>query len=298
MAVDAPGGFESLACNSVCAFDTANDTWTCDTNVVCGAMNNGADATAVHNFAGTGADYSAWGQCRSNGSFCCAHTEQQAPDKVYHVELLGTPEWDILSFHHAATASNLRPARSHDLTGSIFGNENGIEIIGELITGSNYAGDDYRDFLYGEGGEDTINGMADGDWIEGGDHDDTISGGTGADVIYGGDGNDTCAGDAGNDKLEGDDGDDSLSGGDDNDAVCDSTGILVCAVNGDNQLVGSLGTDVLWYDTTATCPVAATLSMGSSAGGEMNEECGDDATYPGGWGGCDLPITTKPAVCP
>ena len=204
---EAPGGFESLACNSVCAFDTANDTWTCDTNVVCGAMNNGADATAVHNFAGTGADYSAWGQCRSNGSFCCAHTEQQAPDKVYHVELLGTPEWDILSFHHAATASNLRPARSHDLTGSIFGNENGIEIIGELITGSNYAGDDYRDFLYGEGGEDTINGMADGDWIEGGDHDDTISGGTGADVIYGGDGNDTCAGDAGNDKLEGDDGD-------------------------------------------------------------------------------------------
>lgn len=60
------------------------------------------------------------------------------------------------------------------------------------------------EFIYGDYGDDEIEGSA------GSDH---LSGGPGVDIIYGHDGGDYLEGGAGNDKLYGNAGNDALSGG-------------------------------------------------------------------------------------
>jgi len=85
------------------------------------------------------------------------------------------------------------------------------------------AGDDYidglgsADSLYGGADNDTILGGGGDDLAEGGTGNDSLDGGAGADSLLGDLGADTLAGGAGNDTLSGGDGDDTLSGGDGND---------------------------------------------------------------------------------
>lgn len=69
-----------------------------------------------------------------------------------------------------------------------------------------------RDKLYGDGGDDTLNGSNDGDDLYGGADDDTLFGAGGADKLDGGTGNDELFGSAS--KYEDDGAVDSLIGGD------------------------------------------------------------------------------------
>ena len=73
------------------------------------------------------------------------------------------------------------------------------------------SGDDY---LVGDAGGRTIDGLAGDDFIIGGTGDDVLRGSDGNDTLYGGAGNDTLFGGAGDDTLSGDTGVDQLDGGD------------------------------------------------------------------------------------
>ena len=82
--------------------------------------------------------------------------------------------------------------------------------------------------MFGEAGDDALNGDA---------GDDTLSGGIGGDVLAGGEGNDTLNGDEGNDQLVGGNGTDILNGGADND--------VLAGLNGNDTLSGGTGNDTL-----------------------------------------------------
>jgi Ca2+-binding RTX toxin-like protein len=69
------------------------------------------------------------------------------------------------------------------------------------------------DTIYGEGGNDDIDGDYGDDTLHGGDGDDIIDGSYGNDTLYGDDGNDTIYGAAGDDILSGGVGNDRLVGG-------------------------------------------------------------------------------------
>ena len=64
-------------------------------------------------------------------------------------------------------------------------------------------GDITADWIYGYGGNDSLNGRAGDDILDGGDGDDTIHGEDGEDVLIGGAGDDSLEGGAGNDTLAG-----------------------------------------------------------------------------------------------
>ena len=108
-------------------------------------------------------------------------------------------------------------------------------------------GNDYGNFLYGNGADDVISGGYGDDYIEGNDgadrcygenafdsmatllsHNDTIKGGAGNDILRGGYGYDILMGEGNDDQLYGGYGGDSLYGGDNND-----------------QLFGGYGNDLL-----------------------------------------------------
>jgi len=78
----------------------------------------------------------------------------------------------------------------------------------DLVMGGNG-----NDTLVGRNGDDVLNGQAGNDWLFGGHDDDSLSGITGNDKLYGGAGDDTLNGHGGNDSLWGEAGDDSLLGG-------------------------------------------------------------------------------------
>ncbi|WP_449126298.1 calcium-binding protein, partial [Pseudomonas viridiflava] len=80
------------------------------------------------------------------------------------------------------------------------------------------------DLLYGLTGDDILEGGAGNDIIYGADGVDSVSGGDGQDNLYGGAGADLLAGVSGNDNLYGDAGDDVLDGGAGNDMVSGGEG--------------------------------------------------------------------------
>lgn len=73
--------------------------------------------------------------------------------------------------------------------------------------------------IYGEAGDDNLNGGNGNDLLDGGLGDDLLIGGKGDDVLVGGDGNDRLQGDAGRDILIGGRGADDLKGGNDDDVL-------------------------------------------------------------------------------
>uniref|UniRef100_A0A8J7A7Z1 Calcium-binding protein n=1 Tax=Desmonostoc muscorum LEGE 12446 TaxID=1828758 RepID=A0A8J7A7Z1_DESMC len=58
-------------------------------------------------------------------------------------------------------------------------------------------------YLYGDAGNDTLNGGAGNDYLYGQDNSDRLTGGAGNDYLYGGNGDDLLNGGAGNDYLYG-----------------------------------------------------------------------------------------------
>jgi uncharacterized repeat protein (TIGR01451 family) len=94
-----------------------------------------------------------------------------------------------------------------------------------------------RDDLRGGPGEDSLAGGAGGDRLAGNGGDDTLDGGPGRDDMSGGSGDDTMDGGPGNDVMNGNSGDDTMDGGPGND--------LVNGGSGEDTLFGNDGQDVL-----------------------------------------------------
>ena len=94
-----------------------------------------------------------------------------------------------------------------------------------------------NDTLLGEEGNDLLQGGLLNDSLDGGDGNDTLNGGKGKDVLLGGKGNDILNGEVDNDTLEGGDGDDSLDGGNGKDILRGDAG--------NDTLLGGRNTDTL-----------------------------------------------------
>ena len=111
------------------------------------------------------------------------------------------------------------------------------------------------DRLFGENGNDLLQGGSGIDRLEGGDGNDTLQGGNGDDRCEGGPGNDTLQGGlhadtlrggTGNDLLRGDEGDDTLYGNGDRDTLYGSSGTDELFGGGGNDgLYGGSGDDTL-----------------------------------------------------
>jgi hypothetical protein len=100
--------------------------------------------------------------------------------------------------------------------------------------------------IYGEDGNDTIDGGDGDDTITGGQGFDVIDGGEGADTISGGLGNDEIDGGIGNDTLSGDSGNDTIDGGDGNDDITGGTGDdIITGGDGDDDILGESGSDTV-----------------------------------------------------
>jgi len=91
----------------------------------------------------------------------------------------------------------------------VIGSEHDDTLIGFDSEGTTPA-DTYTNELFGNGGEDHIEGRDGNDLLDGGADDDTILGGGGDDTIYGGSGNDTITDSDGSDTVYGGDGDDVI----------------------------------------------------------------------------------------
>jgi Ca2+-binding RTX toxin-like protein len=258
----------STDCSSVCTIvqskpGGAFDELSCDATIQCSGVGETVHGGAAHDYAATGThDIEVWGTCSSNAAFCCA-LDDTAGGTVTKVVYLGTPNADVINFSTGA-GDDLGPHRAYHLDGFIFGGDGD-----DIIDGSDYVGNQYRDNLYGENGNDIITGGPDGDWIDGGPGDDTLSGEAGDDRMVGGDGNDT------------------LSGGDGNDALCDSSGNAAggCVIDLGTSLFGDLGADVVYYevDAAAGCTTERP-NFASSCGGGVDE-----------WG--NFPAWATPGTC-
>ena len=74
-------------------------------------------------------------------------------------------------------------------------------------------GNDYRDVLLGDGGNDELRGLSKSDLLNGGLGDDRLMGGPGPDQIFGGSGSDVIHGGWGHDEIRPGSGDDLVRGG-------------------------------------------------------------------------------------
>jgi serralysin len=104
------------------------------------------------------------------------------------------------------------------------GDDHLIGLAGEdLLTGGlgrdTLRGGTEGDSLFGQGGNDTLFGEQGADWLVGGAQNDTLYGGEDGDTLNGDDGADTLRGEAGNDLLHGGSGIDTLTGGWGNDTL-------------------------------------------------------------------------------
>jgi trimeric autotransporter adhesin len=86
-------------------------------------------------------------------------------------------------------------------------------------TNINGTGNALGNIMYGNSGNNTLNGLAGGDFMQGNDGNDTLNGGAGFDALYGGSGNDVLNGGDDGDTLRGQSGNDSLNGGAGNDRL-------------------------------------------------------------------------------
>ncbi len=157
-------------------------------------------------------------------------------------------------------------------------------------------GGDGSDTIQGGSGNDTIYGRAGADFIGGWLGDDLILCGEGNDIASGDDGNDIVVGEAGNDLVAGGAGNDTVTGGSGNDILVGglfSAGASVVAETGDDSLDGSDDADTLFGDSWA---LGAPLDFGFLGGDDtIQGGPGNDTIYGqagadfiGGWLGDDL----------
>jgi Ca2+-binding RTX toxin-like protein len=137
--------------------------------------------------------------------------------------------------------------------------EGGNDYLQGNADGDHLKGGDGSDTLYGDGGEDILAGGHDNDYLSGGDDNDRLFGGIGNDTLFGDNGDDYLVGDndndylyggAGNDTLDGEYGNDTIVGGSDYDIANYigqfNTFNTTFNANGSVQITGGEGTDVLY----------------------------------------------------
>ena len=144
-------------------------------------------------------------------------------------------------------------------------------------------GNEARDILFGDEGDDALNGGADNDLLFGGDGkdmvagdegNDVLDGGTGHDELSGGSGNDTVLGQAGDDKVAGGGGTDILVGGADRDWVDGGAGDDTIAGDGDqvtDLYDGGEGSDTLDYSSMSQA-IEIDLNAGTASGQEIGQD--------------------------
>jgi len=122
--------------------------------------------------------------------------------------------------------------------------------------------------LFGNGGNDTLEGGNLNDLVEGGAGNDSLSGGPAGSFGVAGLGNDTLIGGEGDDTLSGGNGDDSLDGGAGNDRITPGNGNdIVFGRSGDDIINSASGSDLIRGDE-----------------GNDNIRAGDNAVLDGGLG--------------
>ncbi len=110
-------------------------------------------------------------------------------------------------------------------------------------------GGDARNRIIGGGGDDVLDGGARADVIRGRAGDDVIHGNGGPDRLRGDAGRDTINGNDGNDRLKGGRGDDALYGDDGRDRLAGGAGTdMLRGGAGDDWLNGNAGSDDLYGD--------------------------------------------------
>ncbi len=134
--------------------------------------------------------------------------------------------------------------------------------------------------LFGQDGNDIVDGTPFADYIDGGagndqltgyDGNDEIHGGPGDDVLAGGMGDDQLFGDAGKDNLFGQLGNDMLHGGADNDVLQGNQGAdFLYGDEGDDQLSGGPDNDVLFGG------LGADFLQGDAGADQLNGGDGSD----------------------
>ena len=111
-----------------------------------------------------------------------------------------SPEAVMVDLRHQTDPSKPAPMGGDAMGDTIIGIEN--------LRGSMYddvlTGDDNKNRLFGNMGDDMLKGMGE---------NDTLHGGKGNDTLYGGDGDDNLKGEMGDDALKGENGADTLAGG-------------------------------------------------------------------------------------
>jgi Ca2+-binding RTX toxin-like protein len=117
-------------------------------------------------------------------------------------------------------------------------NFSGFASDGSASAPLNVSGTDAADRLFGEGGGDSILGLAGNDVIYGLAGGDSLAGGNDDDLIYGGAGDDVIDGGAGNDTLYGEHGADIVTGGAGDDYLSDTS-------SGSDSLAGGDGNDTI-----------------------------------------------------
>lgn len=86
-------------------------------------------------------------------------------------------------------------------TNRLFGGEGDDLLDGATSTLIAQSASNYAAYLYGEQGNDTLNGSDQRDFLDGGADNDLLTGGAGDDVLLGGDGDDTLVGGSGEDLI-------------------------------------------------------------------------------------------------
>ncbi len=144
---------------------------------------------------------------------------------------------------------------------SLFGNDGndtleGTEFDDELSGGDgNDAIDGHfgNDLMRGDAGDDSLNGGVGNDQLIGDEGNDVLNGQAGDDLLDGGTGNDSLDGGDGGDQLDGRDGDDSLTGGAGVDIINGDAGAdTINGGAGADLLRGGIGNDVLNDEDGAT----------------------------------------------
>lgn len=148
----------------------------------------------------------------------------------------------------------------------IYGDAGNNDIEGTDAGERIYAGSG-DDYVLAYAGDDRVYGGHGNDSISGGDGHDVIEGGSGRDLLSGQAGNDTLRGGLGNDNLGGNAGHDRLLGGDGRDMLFGDTGGRGA---GRDTLIGGAGADTMQGDAGADRFVF--LSRGEIASGSAGRD--------------------------
>ncbi|MDO9107223.1 MAG: calcium-binding protein [Methylovulum sp.] len=115
-----------------------------------------------------------------------------------------------------------------------------LKLDNDDTSGHNLFGDAGNDMIEGGWGNDVIDGGDDNDALDGERGDDTVFGGSGEDLLLGGEGNDTLDSGTDNDTVYGEDGNDAVQGGSGNDSLIGG--------KGNDTLSGGDGTDIYVFN--------------------------------------------------